>query len=159
MTAGNLKHVSRVLLGFAVVAFLVWAMSVDVGVLYPLMSGRRVAHFAGFYVLTLLAFLAFPKMRRADIIYITTLSSVLVEATRHLLRQQCDAFDFISDILGVQAVSFPSHAEHFRMLIRTNPWAKLSSASRRRGNVFHGANFSSGFPKEKLGSESGMSPS
>jgi hypothetical protein len=74
----------------------------------------------------------------------------MVEATRHLLHQNCDIFDFAADVLGVQAVSFPSHVEQFRARVRMNPWAKLGADDRRGGRAFSRSKPAAEFPATSL---------
>ena len=76
--------------------------------------------FIAFYLMTLLAFCAFPRRRRGDIAKLMLLAAVLAEAARRLEGFNPSLLNLAAAAAGAYAVFLPSFLERFRALTRSD---------------------------------------
>ncbi|MDR3509861.1 MAG: VanZ family protein [Caulobacteraceae bacterium] len=96
----------------------------------------KAAHFIGFYGLTTLTLLSFPRNRRADLTMILLLCGASSEVIQGLVGRDGDLYDFLADLCGVAAVVGPMTIDRLRLLMRAEPNSSLSALQRqgeRRG--------------------------
>ena len=96
----------------------VWAVS--------FLASRHTFRFVSAYILTLMAFAAFPKGRRTDLAKATVLAGICLEILRRLLGRELHFTNLLAEAAGAYAVLVPSFLERFRALARSDPSEPLS---------------------------------
>jgi VanZ family protein len=92
----------------------------------------KASHVLAFYGLTLLSFLAFPKNRRSDILWIVLVVAGASEAGQPFFGHDGELGDFLADAAGAIAVMASSHSEQLRRRVREDPEGAVFPAGRRR---------------------------
>ncbi len=88
------------------------------------------AHVVGFYGLSGLVFLAFPRSRRGELSLALLVLAAGSEIVQGFVGRDADLKDVAADAFGVIAVNAPSWAERVRGLCRTPPNTPLLQAWR-----------------------------
>jgi VanZ family protein len=76
----------------------------------------KAAHFIAFYGLTVLAFSAFPKRRRMDLVVLAVFAGAAVEVIQSLTGRDGEIGDLVADAAGAFAVFAPIWLERRREL-------------------------------------------
>ncbi len=92
----------------------------------PFMASAHGVRLVGAYILTLMAFAAFPKGRRTDLAKATVLGGICLEILRRLLGHDLHFTYLFAEAAGAYAVLIPSFLERFRALTRSDPSEPLS---------------------------------
>ena len=84
------------------------------GVEHALVPWDKAAHFIAFYGVTLLAFSAFPRRRRLDIVMLATFAGSAIEVLQLIDGRDAELGDVIADAAGAFAVLAPVWLERLR---------------------------------------------
>lgn len=97
--------------------------------------GDHEAHCLASFAYTLLCFLAWPKVRRTDILKVVLACGALVEVAQMFSGRDASVMDFAADAVGVLLAWAPGPIEQLRTFARSQPFTPLSQlghADRRR---------------------------
>lgn len=89
----------------------------------------KAAHFIAFYGLTLLAFSAFPKRRRMDLVMLAVFAGAAIEVFQSLTGRDGEIGDIVADTAGALAVFAPIYFERQRDLRTERRAARFAAAS------------------------------
>ena len=116
---GAVNAVSKVFLCTTVLGFYL----IDLGASVGLKGAGEITpkgYFIAFYLMTLLAFCAFPRRRRGDIAKLMVLAAVVAEAARRVEGFNPSLLNVAAAAAGAGAVFLPSFLERFRTLMRSD---------------------------------------
>ena len=88
----------------------------------------KAAHFIAFYGVTLLAFSAFPKRRRMDLVMLAIFAGAAVEVFQSLTGRDGEIGDLLADAAGAFAVFAPIYLERQRELRTERRASRVASA-------------------------------
>lgn len=93
------------------------------------------AHAAAFYVFTLTAFLALPRMRRTDIALAALGLGAAAEVAQLVTGRSGSVMDLSADAVGICLAWAPTQIEHLRRVVRRHPgrtFAEIRALDRRK---------------------------
>lgn len=103
----------------------------------------KLAHMAGFYVVTLVALVALPWHRKGEVIRAVALVGALTEFTQTLTGRSMDAMDLVADLVGLGLAAIPIYAAGFRQYaqraVRPHTAARRRRSDRPRQQASDGA--------------------
>lgn len=120
LDASRIPILARLALGLAFLSCAVVMVGPFQALESELVPWDKAAHFVAFYGLASLAFLAFPRHRRLDLVIAATAMGAGLEVIQGLAGRDAGLGDVLADAAGAFAVYTPGYLERLRQMAR-NP--------------------------------------
>ena len=107
-------RIARTLLALGGTVCVVGMVGPFQGVEEALIPWDKAAHFAAFYILTSLLYVAFPRRRRLDLTVMAIFAGAAIEVAQGLAGRDMGVGDIFANALGAGAVLLPMYLQEWR---------------------------------------------